>query len=404
MEYCESTLASNYPQVFVERTSTAPPPRCSENRRQKTTFVRMKIFMLGDGGSSHIQKWVSGLALHNVEVGLFSLHHFDETIYKGVKGFSSLNNPDSRKASSFFSKLSYLKNTGALKKQLVNYKPDILHAHYATSYGLLAAKTKFHPLVISVWGSDVYDFPKGSILHKKLLKSVLSKADVICSTSHCMKEETAKYLTKKTEVVPFGVDTHLFVPGNNDFSSKKEITIGIIKSLEKKYGIDFLIKAFHETVKINPEKKLKLLIVGEGSKKAEYQKLCSTLGISDKVTFTGRVNHSEVAKYHHQIDIFVSLSTLDSESFGVSLAEAMACGKPVVASDAAGFKEVLGGENCGILVPKNTFKEAALAINQYLQNPQKAIETGINARKRVLENYDWEKNLEQMVTIYRALL
>jgi glycosyltransferase involved in cell wall biosynthesis len=364
----------------------------------------MKIFMLGDGGSSHIQKWVSGLAAHNVEVGLFSLHHFDENIYKNLKGFSSLNNPDSRKASSLLSKLYYLKNTGAIKKQLANFKPDILHAHYATSYGLLASKTKFHPLVISVWGSDVYDFPKSSALHKKLLKSVLSKADIICSTSHCMKEETLKYVSKKTEVVPFGVDTDLFATANNDFSHKKEITIGIIKSLEKKYGIEFLIKAFHETLKINPDKNLRLLIVGEGSKKSEYQKLCGSLGISDKVIFTGRVNHNEIVNYHRQIDIFVSLSILDSESFGVSLAEAMSCGKPVVASDVAGFKEVLGGENCGILVPKNTFKEPALAINQYLKNPQKAIETGTNARKRVLENYDWKKNLERMLTIYKNFL
>jgi len=360
--------------------------------------------MLGDGGSSHIQKWVAGLTLQKIEVGLFSLHHFDEKIYEDLPGFRILNNPPGRKAKSLFSKLAYLKNTGAIKKQLEIFKPHILHAHYATSYGLLATKIKFKPLVISAWGSDVYDFPKSSTLHKRLLKNVLAKADTICSTSHCMKEETAKYTSQKIAVVPFGVDTNVFAPGTNDLADKKEITIGIIKSLEKKYGIEYLIKAFHETIKINPGKELRLLIVGDGSKKSEYQKLCADLHMTDKVSFTGRVNHNEIANYHHQIDIFVSLSVLDSESFGVSLVEAMACGKPVVASNAAGFKEVLGSEKCGLLVPKNTYKEAALAISQYLQNPQLAKEAGLNARKRVLENYDWKKNLEQMIAIYRNLL
>jgi len=359
--------------------------------------------MLGDGGSSHIQKWVAGLALHKIEVGLFSLHHFEEHLYKDLPGFRILNNPAGRKAKSLFSKLAYLKNAGAIKKQLEVYKPAILHAHYATSYGLLATKTNFKPLVISAWGSDVYDFPKSSTLHKRLLKKVLAKADIICSTSHCMKEETAKYTSQKIAVVPFGVDTAVFTPGTKDLADKKEITIGIVKSLEKKYGVEYLIRAFHEALKINPGKELRLLIVGDGSKKAEYQKLCADLSIADKVRFTGRVNHNEIANYHHQIDIFVSLSVLDSESFGVSLVEAMACGKPVVASDVAGFKEVLGGDRCGLLVPKNTYKEAALAISQYLQNPQLAKEAGINARKRVLENYDWKKNLEQMVAIYQNL-
>jgi len=359
--------------------------------------------MLGDGGSSHIQKWVTGLASYKIETGLFSLHHFDEHIYKDLPGFTILNNPSSRKARSLLAKIAYLKNTGAIKKQLALYKPNILHAHYASSYGLLGTKTKFHPFVLSVWGSDVYDFPKKSPLHKNLFEKILSKADVICSTSHCMKEETLKYVSQEIKVVPFGIDTALFAPRGNGFAGKKEITIGIIKSLEKKYGIEYLIKAFHEVLKNHPDKELRLLVVGDGSGTNEYKKLCTELAITDKVTFTGKVAHNDIINYHHRIDIFVSLSVLDSESFGVSLVEAMACGKPVVASSVAGFKEVLGDAHCGILVPRNNFKEAAKAIDQYLNDPKMAAETGARARKRVLDNYDWNKNLEQMVAIYKNL-
>lgn len=360
--------------------------------------------MLGDGGSSHIQKWVSGLAEHKIEVGLFSLHHFDEGPYKNLSGLTILNNPEPRNAKSIFNKIAYLKNTAAIKKALASFGPDILHAHYATSYGMLAGKTGFHPLLISAWGSDVYDFPKKSPLHKNLFKRILTKADAICSTSHCMKAETARYTEKKIRVVPFGIDCTIFTPEGAASLNKEEITIGIIKSLEKKYGIDHLIRAFHEAVKINPDKRLKLLIVGDGSKNATYQKLCDDLGINHQVRFTGRVRHSEIPAYHRQIDIFVSLSVLDSESFGVSLVEAMASGKPVVASDVAGFKEVLGDADCGILVPRNTHKEAALAISYYIQHPEVARQKGMNARKRALENYDWKHNLNEMIEVYKSLL
>jgi L-malate glycosyltransferase len=363
----------------------------------------MKVFMLGDGGSPHVQKWVQGLCPEGIEIGLFSLHGFEEKHYKGLSGFTILNNPPSRAARSVLSKLSYLKHARAIRSQLEAFQPDVMHAHYATSYGLLATKTHFKPLIISAWGSDVYDFPKTSLLHKRLLKNVLAKADLICSTSHCMLEETRKYTGKKIEVVPFGVNTALFKPADNVIAEKDEIVIGTIKSLEKKYGIDLLIKAFAEARALNPKKNLKLLIVGDGSKKAEYKKLCGTLGISDQVTFTGRIDHKDVAKYHQQIDIFVSLSVLDSESFGVSLVEAMSCGKPVVASSVAGFSEVLGNDGCGILVPKSSYKEAAAAITEFIRKPAFAKKCGAKARERVLQLYDWNKNLEQMISIYKLM-
>jgi glycosyltransferase involved in cell wall biosynthesis len=358
--------------------------------------------MLCNGGSSHIEKWVTSLADSNIEVGIFSLQHFDEKVYTS-HNVTILNNPPTSRAS-LLSKLGYIKNVGSIKKQIALYKPSILHAHYATSYGLLGTKTKFHPLVISAWGSDVYDFPKNSTLHKNLVKKIFTKADAICSTSNCMKEETQKYTDKKIEVVPFGVDTSIFHPLDSGLANKKAITVGIIKSLEKKYGIEFLIRAFHESVKLNPGKDLRLLIVGDGSKKDEYVALCGELKIDDRVTFTGKVKHADIPKYHQQIDIFVSLSVLDSESFGVSLVEAMACEKPVVASDVAGFREVLDNGKCGIIVPRNTYDEAARAITAYINDPAMAHAMGQRARKRVLENYDWKKNLEQMINIYQSLL
>ncbi|MGZ3862321.1 MAG: glycosyltransferase [Bacteroidia bacterium] len=362
----------------------------------------MKVLLLGDGGSAHVLKWVSSLALKNVEIGLFSLHHFNESVYSQYPGVTILNNPSYKNSRSLFTKLNYLTNSGLLKNKITQYKPDILHAHYATSYGSLGARADFKPYVVSVWGSDVYDFPKTSPLHRKIVKRVLAKATAICSTSHCMKLETHKYTNAPIEIVSFGVDTEIFKPG--PAKAGNQVVFGIIKSLEKKYGIDYLIRAFNEVIKKYPARDLLLKIVGDGSQREDYKRLCRELNITDKVEFVGKVPHEEVLKYHRQIDIFVSLSVLDSESFGVSLVEAMSCGKPVIASDVAGFKEVVGNESCGTLVPKNSYKEAAAAMSFYLENPDEAAKKGANARQRVLAGYDWNKNVDQMLTVYRRLL
>src|SRR5690606_14690363 len=116
----------------------------------------------------------------------------------------------------------------------------ILHAHYATSYGLIGALSGFKPFVLSVWGADVYDFPRRSKLHKKLFQYNLKKADLILSTSEIMRNELKKYTAKEVLVTPFGVDTSVFCKKDIAEKDNSVINIGTIKSLEEKYGIIYI--------------------------------------------------------------------------------------------------------------------------------------------------------------------
>lgn len=132
-----------------------------------------------------------------------------------------------------------------MKKVITEFKPDILHAHYASSYGLLGALSGFHPYIISVCGSDVFDFPNTSFLHKIVLKYNLSVADKILSTSNVMAIETSKYTNKEIIVTPFGIDLDKFKPLSvKTIFNKENIVIGTITILEEKYGIEYLIRAF----------------------------------------------------------------------------------------------------------------------------------------------------------------
>ncbi|MCD6067588.1 MAG: hypothetical protein K0S33_2414 [Bacteroidetes bacterium] len=361
----------------------------------------MKILLLSNSASEHTQKWALGLARNGIEVGIFSLNRSEKKWYEAEPLITILHEPGENKGNSRLStKLGYVFYLRKLKKAIRVFKPDILHAHYATSYGMLGSLSEFNPFVISVWGSDVYDFPVKSTARRIVLKKILASAELICSTSNSMKDQTEQYTKRPVRVVPFGIDPAYFAVENRNHTS---ITIGTIKSLEEKYGIDLLIRSFLEVQKRFSHMELNLLIVGDGSKRAEYESLVQSLGIQNKVTFAGRIPHEQIVGYHDKIDIFVSLSILDSESFGVSLVEAMAMAKPIVASDVSGFKEVLGNEECGILVPRNSVEAAVEAIAAYIADPESGKRTGANARVRAMKLYNWNNNLDEMIDIYSSL-
>jgi glycosyltransferase involved in cell wall biosynthesis len=102
------------------------------------------------------------------------------------------------------------------------------------------------------------------------------------------------------------------------------------------------------------------------------------------------------------IDVLVNIS--DYESFGVSVIEAMACGKPVIVSDVGGLKEVVENESVGIRVKVKDINETAGAIEKFYKDPELKNKVGLSGRKRVEELYNWENNLETMISNYKSLV
>ena len=98
------------------------------------------------------------------------------------------------------------------------------------------------------------------------------------------------------------------------------------------------------------------------------------------------------------------MSILNSESFGVVAVEAMACECPVITSDADGFTEVVKDGETGFIVPKRNIEETAKAIQRFIDDPMLRNKMGRKGRKRVIELYDWNKNVENMISIYNAII
>lgn len=354
----------------------------------------MKICYLADINSAHTHKFLNYFVKKGYDIHVISLGKGE---YDGVKVHSLDIEDDVMKGKSEKGKVGYLKKIKRVKELINEIKPDILHAHYASSYGLLGALANYHPYIISVWGSDVYDFPIKSPIHKMIIKYNLKKADYILSTSNVMKKETEKYTNKDIKVTPFGVDINKFYPNKIE---SDEIIIGTIKTLEEKYGVQYLVKAFKKVKEENKDLDIKLRIGGKGSQEDYLKNLCRELQIENDVTFLGFVKPDDVIKEFQRFDISVFPSTLDSESFGVAAVESEACGTPVIVSNVGGLMESTKPNETSLVATKESVEDLAEKLNILVRDKELRIKMGKAARMFVEENYSLEKNFDDINKIY----
>ena len=367
----------------------------------------MKLLLLSDPNSVHTIKWAKSLANNNIDIIIFGLGNLtvsDYNDYSNIKVITLGQTVTANEKDSTINKLKYLSALPTVKIVIKEFQPDIVHAHFGSSYGLLGALSGFELFVLSVWGTDVFTFPKKSFLHKLVLKYNLKKASKILSTSHIMAKETKLYTNKEIEVTPFGIDMKKFKPENTkeELFNKDDIVIGTVKTLEKKYGLEYLLKAFKILSDKYSELPLKLLIVGSGSLDKELKQLTKELDIEKNTIFTGKIPFNEVPKYHNMLSVSVSVS--NSESFGVAIIEASSCAKPVVVSNVGGLPEVVEDGVSGFVVPPRNPEETANAIEKLILDKELRRKIGNNGRERVERFYNWDDNVKQMIEIYKSLL
>jgi len=360
----------------------------------------MKVIILSDGNSIHTFRWAKSLFDNNIDVEIFSIFELDssnKTKYSklGIKTFSAYKSESSfNKYSGYTKKLNYFFALKKIKKHIKSFKPDILHAHYASSYGILAALSGFRPFYISVWGDDVFLHRKNYLI-RMLIKFALNKASNIFSTSKTIDQLINQDYNKKTIIIPFGVDTSKFKSQNK--KSLDPIVIGIIKSLEPHNGIEYLIESF----KILLNKKIKnieLIIIGEGSNETKLKLLVQKYNINDKITFLGQIDHSRTVELYNRISIFVCPSI--RESFGVSVIEASSCQLPIIANNIGGLKEVVKNGETGYLIDTSNINLLADKIEVLINNHNLIEEFGNNGRKFVKENFEWKTNVKDLIRHY----
>ena len=354
----------------------------------------MTIALLAAASSVHTVRWANAFAQRGHAVHLITQHPPTAEIDGRVKVHPLPH----------WSGLGYVLNGGRVRRLLRKIGPDVVNAHYATGYGLLARQAAPFPLVMNVWGSDVFEFPARSAFHRDLVLTNLRKADHLVSTSTFMAAHTRTLgdPLPPITVVPFGVDPDVFHPSDRPRGSRPAV-IGTVKTLAPKYGIDILIRAFAMLV-ATEERPVRLRIVGGGPQGTELMRLITALGISDKVDLIGPVPHARVPHELRQMDVFAALSRADSETFGVAVIEASACALPVLVSDAGGLPEVVRDGVTGFVVPREQVAATAARLRELITTPELRHAMGEAGRAHVAANYAWPACVDRQLDVFEKVM
>ncbi len=355
-----------------------------------------KICLLAGASSVHTMRWANAFVDRGFDVHLISLH-------KPLVGYDPRVNMH---LISLPPTIGYFWCWSRVRRLLREIDPDILNTHYASGYGTLGRLAGFRPCVLSVWGSDVYEFPDKSRFHRNILLKNLKFADHLCSTSNVMADRVRQVWPEASpiSVTPFGIECDRFAPRPQS-ERGGFVTIGTVKTLAPKYGISTLIRAFASaraqiaTRCPDLSERLRLRLVGDGPQRAELERLASDLGVLDVTTFVGKVPHASVPDELAKLDVYCAFSEYESESFGVAIVEASACELPVIVSRVGGLVEVTRHMETGIHVNRGDVEQAASAIARLAEDEDLRCQLGKAGRRFVSSNFDWNENVDRLLDV-----
>jgi glycosyltransferase involved in cell wall biosynthesis len=361
----------------------------------------MNICFLAGGNSIHSYRWITYFADKRNEISWVSLSPLSEG--------STIPEIDFYEIRSFSKKIfSILKAVFKIRRLIKETRPEILHAHYAGTYGLIGALSGFHPFILTPWGSDVLIAGKSEI-KKWFVKYILKRADLITCDAEHMRNAITKFGVdfEKIHIIYFGIDTQKFFPGRRSEGLAKKLevfdssVIVSLRSLEPVYDIETLIRSVPHVVREIPD--AKFIIVGTGSQEKALKGLSKSLGVSERIRFVGKIPNEDISQYLGIADIYVSTSLSDA-GIAASTAEAMACGLPVVITDSGENRKWIKDGEGGFLIPVRDASSLGEKIIYLLHNKELRMRFGKTNRRVIEQKNNYYKEMEKMSRIYEAII
>jgi phosphatidylinositol alpha-mannosyltransferase len=231
-----------------------------------------------------------------------------------------------------------------------------------------------------------------------LVRRMLEKIAVRIAVSEAAASFAQRGLGGSYRIVPNGVQVSLF----EGVDPAPDLPLGrrllFVNRLERRKGFQMAVRAFLQLATEFSD--LHLVVAGDGPERTALSELPRAL--HDRVIMLGNVPHGLLPPYHAGADVFLA-PALGRESFGIVLVEAMAARVPVVASDIAGYREVVRSDLEGILVPPGDPSALADAVRRVLLDPALAARLAEAGRARA-ERYRWDVVIEQIEAVYQEAL
>jgi L-malate glycosyltransferase len=323
--------------------------------------------------------------------------------------------PISYKSDTVLAELNFLKSFTIIptlndmykqvRKIMKNNKIDIIHAHWAIPCGFISSLLANHvPLVITIRGLDA-KLQLKQIVFQPFVSYALSRSSHVIAVSNKLRDEAIDLRIKKNKisVIPVGIDQKKFKHldrkeiRNQLNLSAEEFIILFVGNLFKNKSVDRLLTICSH---LKRDLKYRVIIIGSGQEEKNLKNLADSLGISEKVTFTGELSHEKIPSYMSASDVLFLLSK--SEGLPGCIQEAMSCGIPVIASNVGGIPDIIRHEENGFLVSNDA--DALNYLNQIISYPEISFKIGRNAFQFAKDHLSLQKVVEQTDKIYRMLL
>ena len=290
----------------------------------------------------------------------------------------------------------------SLRRVIKQIKPDLIHAGPIQTCTFIAVLTGFHPILTMSWGFDLMQDVHRNWWYERVTHYVLRNTQFFISDAIVTRDKAVAYGMNldHTVVFPWGVDLQHFTPKDWSLVTDNSFTVFCNRSWEPRYGVDVLARAFVKVAQSKPE--LSLILLGDGSQGARIRQILLNGGVLDRVTFGGQISQTELPRWYHWADVFISPSHVDGSS--VSLMEALACGLPCLVSDIPANQEwVTEGEN-GWLFPDGDVDTLAAKILQAMDQRKSLPKIGSAARTVAEERADWKKNSAKLMQALQQAL
>lgn len=282
-----------------------------------------------------------------------------------------------------------------VRQWISNGEFDVLHLHEPAipSLSLLACSVAEGPMV----GTFHAAAPRQKVAFAiaPFLEPVIEKLRARIAVSEVARETLRIHLDTDAVVIPNGIAVDFFANAKSNSDWQKPLNIGFIgRFSEPRKGLEVLLRALPNVARVIPN--FRLMIAGPGEGLEVMQSVNPEL--RNRLVFLGRINDEEKAEFFKSIDVYVAPNT-GGESFGIILAEAMAAGAPILASDIPAFRYLLEEGQHGLLFENENSEELATKLIEMLRNSQLRERLQQSGQVRA-KRFDWSVVGEEIMNVY----
>lgn len=329
---------------------------------------------------------LAGLQKRGVELCILSLRTPTESLRHPLIDHSGLARRAEYDSARFF-------------QTLVDFRPNLLHAHFATEPAAAARDFSAELGVPFTFTAHGYDIHRKAPLDFRQ-RALAAEALITVSDSNARFIETHFGVPKAhIHVIPCGVDTEMFQPAKHGSDNDPPIILCVARHVLVK-NLSLLLRAF---ALLKERKTLfRGVLVGDGPCRPVLEQLCKELGLENETRFIGPATQAEVLGWLQRARA-VAL-TSQNEGMPVSLMEAAACAVPVAATAVGGVPELVQDQQTGFLVPPDDAEALATALQCLIENKPLAVRMGNAGREWITRSFSLERQLDRLLSLWEGVI